>query len=298
VNAPRRRYRWITLTGLVSLIAAGIAWRFTRESPEDLVERLGGKVTKTYFGSQWFEQGLSYVPSGDRLLSNLSTPIEADLTGASLGDEHAREIARMDQLHTLLLDRTRITDKACREFAALHELRVLTMSITAVGDEGLFHLRNNTQLTVLDLEQTRVTGAGLRHLQNMVNLKDLSLSGTNVTGPYLAYLSTLPNLQFLNLSGTAISDDDIERLRGLQAVTLLLRDTQITEDGLARLRLANRIVGLDLSGTQVNDDVFDHFLRYPDLGRVNVTNTHVTKAGIERFFQRTTLIDVQIDRGQ
>jgi hypothetical protein len=129
----------------------------------------------------------------------------------------------------------------------------------------------------------------------MSNLKELSLSHTRACGRNLEYLAILPNLQVLDLSETPINDDDLERLRGLQVITLHLRDTQVTEDGPARLRLANRIVGLDLSGTQVNDDVFDHFLRYPDLGRVNVTNTQVSKAGIQRFFTRTTLIDVQAD---
>jgi hypothetical protein len=295
MSSPQIRRSWIVVAVVAVLVGGAIVWRFTGESADDLIERLGGTVTKTYFGSQWVERGLGYVPGGGRLLRNLSTPVAADVRRTAVGDDEVREIARLDQLHTVLLDRTAISDRACRSLAGLRELRVLTMSETAVGDEGLYYLRNSTRLTVLDLDETRVTGAGLRHLQGMVNLKELSLSGTGVTGPHLAHLSALPNLQFLDLSGTPVNDDDIERLRGLSAVTLLLRDTQITEDGLARLRLANRIVGLDLSGTRVNDDVFDHFLRYPDLGRVNLTNTQVTKAGIEQFFKRTTLIDVQVD---
>lgn len=295
MSSPQLRRTWIVASLVAMLIGGAVVWRFTAESPDDMIERLGGTVTKTYFGSQWVERGLGYVPGGGRVLRNLSTPVAADVRRTSVGDEEIREIAQLDRLHTLLLDRTQISDQACRSLARLRELRVLTLSDTEIGDEGLYYLRNNARLAVLDLDQTRVTGAGLRHLQSLVNLKDLSLSGTGVTGPYLAHLSALPNLQMLDLSGTPVNDDDIERLRGLSAVTLLLRDTQITEDGLARLRLANRIVGLDLSGTRVNDEVFDHFLRYPDLGRVNLTNTRVTKAGIERFFQRTTLIDVQVD---
>lgn len=291
----QRLRRWLALTLLTSLIGGGIAWRVTRESPEDLVERLGGKVTKTYYGSRFIEGALRYVPGGRRVLSSLSTPVSINLTGTEADDETVRQIAQFERLQGLHLDRTRITDAACKELSALPELRVLTLAQTNVGDQGLYHLRSNTQLAVLDLQRTRVTGAGLRHLENMSNLKELSLSHTRACGRNLEYLATLPNLQVLDLSETPINDDDIGRLRGLRVITLYLRDTQVTEDGPARLRLANRIVGLDLSGTLVNDDVFDHFLRYPDLGRVNVTNTQVSRAGIERFFRRTTLIDVQSD---
>jgi hypothetical protein len=294
VDLPRRRRTWIALA-VLALIAGGIAWRVTRESPEDLVERLGGKVTKTYFGSEWSEWALRFVPGGARVLSDLSTPVGIDLIKRDADDETVRQIAQFDHLQVLLLDQTGVTDAACKELAKLKELRALTLSKTNVSDEGLYYLRNSTQLAELDLHDTRVTGFGLRHLQEMANLKELSLANTRVCGRNLEHLAALPNLQTLDLSGTPISDDDVERLRGLRVIVLHLRDTQVTEDGLARLRLANRIVGLDISGTQVNDDVFDHFLRYPDLGRVNVSNTHVTKAGIERFFRRTTLIDVQVD---
>jgi len=294
ITRPRVR-TWGSLTIVTLLIIGAVAWRLTRESPEDVIERLGGKVTKTYYGSRLVERGLRLIPGGRRVLSRLSTPVSVNLTGARADDETARLIGTLDHLQGVHLDRTRITDAACRELSALRELRVLTLSQTTVGDQGLYYLRNNTQLAVIDLHETNVTGAGLRHLERMSNLKELSLSHTRACGRNLEYLALLPNLQLLDLSETPINDDDLERLRGLQVITLHLRDSQVTEDGPARLRLANRIVGLDLSGTQVNDDVFDHFLRYPDLGRVNVTNTHVSKAGIERFFRRTTLIDVQAD---
>jgi internalin A len=289
------RHRRAVIAAIALLIAAGIAWRATRETPEDLIVRLGGKVTKSYLGSPWFSAGLRWLPGGAHVLSDLSTPIEVDLSGTTLGDESAHLLSRMDHLHTLRLDRTRITDEGCRQLGRLHELRVLTLSETDVGDAGLYHLRHHTQLAVLDLTRTRVTGAGLRHLENLAGLKELSLVNTNVCGRNLEYLSGLPNLQTLDLSGTPLCDDDFERLRGMRTITFILRETQVTEDGLARLRLANRIVGLDLTGTQVNDDVFDHFLRYPDLGRVNVTDTHVTQPGIDRFYERTTLIDVQAE---
>jgi hypothetical protein len=295
IITQQRLRTWSVLAVVALLVGGAIAWRVSRESPEELVERLGGKVTKTYYGSSFVQGALRFVPGGEGVLSSLSTPVSINLTGTEADDETARQIAQLDRLQGLHLDRTRITDAACKELAALRELRVLTLSQTSVEDQGLYHLRNNTQLAVLDLHETGVTGAGVRHLQNMSNLKELSLSHTRVCGRNLEYLAALPNLQVLDLSATLINDDDIERLRGLSVVTLYLRDTQVTEDGPARFRLANRIVGLDLSGTQVNDDVFDHFLRYPDLGRVNVTNTYVTKAGIQRFFKRTTLIDVQAD---
>jgi hypothetical protein len=295
VDSSRPRPKWIALAVLALLIAGAIAWRVTRESPEDLVERLGGKITRRYFGSEWSEWALRFVPGGPRVLSDFSTPVSIDLTGTEADDETAKQLAQLDRLQGLYLARTRISDAACEELAALKELRALTLSETNVSDAGLYYLRKSTQLAELDLRDTHVTGFGLRHLQEMTSLKELSLANTRVCGRNLEYLAVLPNLRVLDLSGTPISDDDVERLRGLRVVTLHLRDTRVTEDGLARLRLANRIVGLDLSGTQVNDDVFDHFLRYPDLGRVNVTNTQVTKAGIERFFRRTTLVDVQVD---
>jgi hypothetical protein len=294
ITRPRVR-TWGALAIVALLISGAIAWRLTRESPEDVIERLGGKVTKNYYGSPVVERALRWIPGGRRVLSRLSTPISVSLVGTRADDETAHLIGTLKQLQGLQLDRTQITDTACKELSALRDLRVLTLSQTAIGDQGLYHLRGSTQLAVLDLHETNVTGAGLRHLERMTNLKELSLSHTRACGRNLEYLALLPNLQLLDLSETPINDDDLEWLRGLQAITLHLRDTQVTEDGPARLRLANRIVGLDLSGTQVNDDVFDHFLRYPDLGRVNVTNTHVSKAGIERFFRRTTLIDVQAD---
>lgn len=130
MHRPRHRRIWITLAGMATLIAAGIAWRVTRETPEDLVTRLGGTVMKTYFGSEWFEWGLRFLPGGERVMDDLGTPVEANLTGTQAGDEHARQIAQMRQLHTLRLDGTRITDATCKQLATLRELRMLTLSQT------------------------------------------------------------------------------------------------------------------------------------------------------------------------
>lgn len=290
-SLPPRFLKWIAI-GLPTLVLLGIVWNIVRETPEEAIERLGGRVTKSYRGPEWVPSLLNYVPSGARFLDKLSLVTSVDASGTEFGDEDAPQLLLLDGLGTLALGETRITDSGLEAIGKLKNLRSLSLGNTAITDSGLARLQGCWQLSQINLESTRVTGLGLRHIGGLSELRSVSLADTRVCGSGLSFLAALPNLQQLNLSGTPIADDDLEHLRGLSAVTLSLRDTQITESGLSWLNRANRIVGLDLAGTQVTDRVFRHLLTYPQLGRVNVQNTNVTPAGVEAFYEKTMLIDV------
>jgi hypothetical protein len=288
--------KWLAV-GLMAVVLAGIGWNILRESPEEAIERIGGRVSKQFRGPAWVPSILNYVPSGDRLLEKFSIVEELAVDGTNLSDEDFRRLASFTELRVLTMPGVR--DAGLESIGTLRKLQVLSLGHpdipSNITDAGLAHLAGCTRLAGLNLEQTRVTGAGLQHLRAMSNLRYLNLANTRIGGPGLAQLAALPKLEQLDLSGTPITDADLEHLRGLSAFTLILRDTPITEAGLSWLNRANGIVGLDLAGTQVTDGVFHHFLTYPELGRVNVQNTRVTPDGVEAFFRRTTLIDVQFD---
>jgi hypothetical protein len=146
-------------------------------------------------------------------------PFLAPVEGSGVSDPRASEAFPVtflrrwlppdyfDEVLTVLLTNTRLTDAGLVHLLGLTSLQTLGLDNTQGTDVGLARLRL-TGLQQLLLGGSQVTDAGLAHLQGLTGLQHLSLGGTQVTDAGLVYLQGLTSLQGLGLNHTQVADLD------------------------------------------------------------------------------------------
>jgi hypothetical protein len=95
----------------------------------------------------------------------------------------------------------------------MEQLQSLRLPGTGVTDVGLRYLKALPRLQELDLWNTKVTDTGLSYLKELAELKALKVSGQDITEASLANLKTMTKLRQLELKGTKISNDACNELR-------------------------------------------------------------------------------------
>lgn len=86
-----------------------------------------------------------------------------------------------DDLDSLWLTSSRLTDDSLAPLSHLTGLQILRITKADITDEGLKHLTDLDQVTDLQLGDVPITDAGLEHLKEMDKLQRIFLHGTNVT---------------------------------------------------------------------------------------------------------------------
>jgi hypothetical protein len=76
-----------------------------------------------------------------------------------------KELATLQNLETLYLSGTKVTDAGIKELVALKNLTGLYLWETKVTDTGLKDLAALKKLTFLSIFNTKVTGAGVKEFQ-------------------------------------------------------------------------------------------------------------------------------------
>lgn len=284
-----RRQSWIALV-LIACVIAGFA---VYESPEAMIERLGGTVGKNYYGPDWVWPRLQKLPGGEALLNQLSSPVSVNANGTALRDEDLQRLIGWNRLEFLSLRRTKVTDAGLRTISEIRGLQGLFLTETAVTDEGLAHFAGMPELLALELSKTRVTDDGIRVLGGLRKLQHLELAGTEVSGEGLAAIGALNTLENLRLERSRITDDGLRHLWGPKLLALCLDETEITDAGVENLVEAPALVVLELSGTRVTDAALASLARFPQLQRVVVWKTEMTPEGVSRFREQYPGIDVE-----
>jgi len=98
-------------------------------------------------------------------------------------ERHGGEVSydRDDEVVTVRLNDSEISDAGLGELTGLTSLKWLFLENTQITDAGLTHLQGMTRLIELNLNQTQITDAGLLHLKELPRLKKLDVSHTEVT---------------------------------------------------------------------------------------------------------------------
>lgn len=141
-----------------------------------------------------------------------------------------------NQIETLRLDYTPLSDEAFRHFPMFKQLRELSFVGCGIQDLELGWLRHSNKLEQMNLSGNLITGAGLRSLIHLNRLEDLNLSQTHLDGQYLHQLTMLPRLKTLDLSRTPLTDEYTYHLTGIENLEWLsLGGTRITSVSLRSL---------------------------------------------------------------
>jgi internalin A len=167
------------------------------------IERLGGRVEP------------------DRTSAS-QTEIAVSLCGCKdFDDDNMHLLKSIENLTSLDLSHTRITDEGLKELKGFKDLTVLMLADTMVTDAGLQELSDLKSLTILELTRTSTTDVGLKQLSGLTALKCLILNETSITDAGLKEFGGLPKLELLELQSTQITDAGLKELAGLQKLELL-----------------------------------------------------------------------------
>ena len=121
--------------------------------------------------------------SGLDYLSDSATALKSlNLAESLFSDEYAANVAQFENLETLDLWYTDISDEGLSEIAKLKKLKTLILKQDRdITNEGLATLGTMKSLEFLDLTETSIDDEGLDALKSLSNLKTLVVAQTGVT---------------------------------------------------------------------------------------------------------------------
>lgn len=180
---------------------------------------------------EWLEEARAsvVVPAGKKLKLKMSGKGSGSL--APLADLQSND------LHTLDLSRSEITDISLSHIEHLSGLKVLELTSTNITDAGMTHLKDLTGLQGLGLSHCHVTGESVKELSKLQDLRELWMSGADLNDDQLDYITVLKNLVQLGLSGTRITNEGLLTLAKIKSlVRLYVFNTSVTKEGTEKLR--------------------------------------------------------------
>lgn len=179
----------IRTAGLVLALSTGIIGSITAEEnatptggtePEPaivkMIEELGGSVRRIAQNDQGLEVDFHLGRNLDGLRQ-----FGASSSAPQKLDSQLNILKKLENLVTLHLGGTDITDEGLQHIADLTTLRQLHLEKTKISDLGLVHLKKLKNLLYLNLYQTGVTDQGLSQLKELKGLKKIYLWKSKVT---------------------------------------------------------------------------------------------------------------------
>lgn len=179
--------------------------------------------------------GLHSADDGMKYINRLTSLRHLDVGGCELTDHgvsqltalHALErldlnctlvesgfagLKNSQRLHTLSLERTRVSDDGCAAIAQCPSLRNVFVSHSPITDRGMAHLSSLPALSWLTVNGTQVTDAGVDLLIHCASLHHLAIDQPLLTARGVAALQQLPNLAKLSVYGDQYDPEAAQRL--------------------------------------------------------------------------------------
>jgi hypothetical protein len=245
------------------------------------------------------------IPHADKLGRIVSVSL-----GENCTDAHLARVARWQDLRTLFVYHSKLTNDGLKPLKDLKKLSDLHLSnneglseaslvhVAGIGSlTGLFldHMKlseagakslgANTKLTYLQINECLLNDAALAHLASLANLEDLDLAGNEIAGPGLSKLSGMKKLKRLALTRNRITDEGLKGLAGLTSLESLNIDCmEIGDEGLVHIAGLKDIAYLNLSSTNVKGPGFKHLAKLSRLSNVSLFNLpDLTGVGLEHL---------------
>jgi len=191
-----------------------------------------------------------------RALFETTELIEIRLDFLPLSGEVLTEFAAgrgLDQLVTLWLTGTSVTDSDLKVFQALKAIRHLALKSTPITNGALATLATFAHLSHLHLPR-QVNDQGVEALSVSKSLLELDLSYSSITDGGLAFINSMPQLETLYVNDTAISDHGLAHLKGHPGLKVLfLNGTKVTDKGLEELASVENLNHLELRDTSATE---------------------------------------------
>ena len=138
---------------------------------------------------------------------------EIGLSGTQITDAGLKDLAKLQNLTSLMLNGTKTSDEGLKEVAKLQQLEQLYLSNTRITDAGLKDVAKMQKLTILHLVNTKITDEGLKEVAKLQELEWLFLDGTQTTDEGLKEMAKLQKLERLDLFSTKITKAGVAELK-------------------------------------------------------------------------------------
>ena len=194
--------------------------------------------------------------------------IELRLDFARLGPGDLGALKKLEQLETIWLTGSTLTNEHLADLAALGSLRNLTIKNTKVDGQGLKHLAGHANLTRLHLPMG-MDDEAIFALPPLPSLVELDISYSKVTARASEPLSLLQSLE-----------------------TLFLNDTECGDELIAGLKDIKKLQSLFLNGARITDKCVDSLLQMTNLRHLELRDTGLSEMAAQRI--RTKLSDCDV----
>lgn len=220
------------------------------------------------------DEGLAHLAR----LVNLS---ELDVSYTQMTDEGLERLTSLQTLTKIHMG-TNVTRKAMLSLAKFKNLeRVELRKFVALLDDDLFHLSSLKKVTSLEFEANALTDHGLAHLSSMDSLRDLRIEGSGaITGRGLESLLGLRRLK----TTLHCSDLDLRALEKLEGLDLA--GSPIQDDDLIGISVPSCFEDLNLVGTSITDAGLKHLESIATLKRLRTVNAKITAKGYNRLREK------------
>ncbi len=209
----------------------------------------------------------------------------------------AQVLPLMQDIRSLELTNTAVTDRTLQALARLPRLELLRLGQTDISSRGLTHLVSLKRLRRLSLLGTPITDQGLQQLGKISTLQELVLRQTPITDRGVAHLVQLKQLKQLDLGETAVSSAVGQWLKQIGSLEVIELDQVEVNDALFRdLAQLPRLKLLSLAATDTSDAHLELLLRIRWLRVLDVSATRITDAGLELLQRHPHLQEVAINR--
>ena len=123
--------------------------------------------------------------------------------------------------------------------------------------------------------------------------------GPQVTDADLEHLRGLKQVRLLLLDSTQVTDAGLEKLKGLKQLEILfLNETKITDAGLVHLKGLKQLKQLSVSGTKITDAGLEHLTGLKQIHTLALGGTMITDAGLEHLKELDQLYALWLNPGE
>lgn len=142
-----------------------------------------------------------------------------------ISDLQLDQLAPLQGLHILKLQKGAITDQGVKSLASLPRLEQLVLRDSALTDLGAATLAAFPALRIVNLPQSQIGDEGIKHLAKIPHLELLRLgSNQPLSTEGLRRLSTAKELRFLHFIGIPLTDESLEPLGEIETLESLYID--------------------------------------------------------------------------
>ena len=215
---------------------------------------------------------------GDRRPSSADDVLTLALYRTMVTDAGLKELAGLKNMTALYLNHSQVSGTGAKELIGLKNLTTLHLRNAPVTDAGAKELASLTQLTNLALNHAKITTEGLKELARLENLTDLDLCGTDIRGAPLKELTNLKKLVRLHLSDFQMSDAS---LHTLHEIGMLHAVDHANANRANRLKSDEDMKSFSLSGPLVTNAALKELTGLKNLQHLHLGGHKLTGAGLK-----------------